>query len=140
MPTPGTESALSRVNLPLGAADEQARHLPRLRRQKGHDLDPIRSSYEDDSDMMEIVREFAEDAANRAETLEELLASGELSELQTLAHQLKGAGGGYGFDPITERAAELEESLKAGADETQLKDRCGMLCETLRAVRAPEST
>ena len=102
-------------------------------------MEPIRSSYEDDPDMMEIVREFASDASRRAEELEEYLQSGDLSSLRTLAHQLKGAGGGYGFDAITDRAGELERSLGDGADGTTVKNQCGALCDTLRAVRVSEA-
>jgi len=102
-------------------------------------MDPIRSIYEDDPDMKEIVREFAADAPRRAESLEEHLQSGDLAALQTLAHQLKGAGGGYGFDAVTERARELETALKERADAGTVKERCGVLCETLRALVAPEA-
>jgi HPt (histidine-containing phosphotransfer) domain-containing protein len=35
--------------------------------------------------------------------------------LQRLAHQLKGAAGGYGFAPITDAAARVEEALVSGA-------------------------
>jgi HPt (histidine-containing phosphotransfer) domain-containing protein len=97
-------------------------------------MDPIRSSYESDPDMLEIVREFAAELPARVAKLEECLAAGQLRELQTLAHQLKGAGGGYGFPQITELAASLEQSLKAGADGTVVKERAAALCAVLRAV------
>ncbi len=97
-------------------------------------MDPIRSTYEDDPDMMEIVQEFADELPGRAESAETLLRDGDLSELQRLAHQLKGAGGGYGFDAITEVAAALEQALKDGADAGVLEERASSLCETLRAV------
>ena len=97
-------------------------------------MDPIRSIYENDPDMLEIVREFAAELPARANELEGTLSSGDLKALKTLAHQLKGAGGGYGFDPITETAAGLEHALKEGASEAVIKERCALLCETLRAV------
>ena len=102
-------------------------------------MEPIRSLYEDDPDMLEIVREFARELPERARVLEECLAKGSLSELQRLAHQLKGAGGGYGFAQITEVAARLEQALKAGAAEPVIKDRAAELCATLRAVVVPET-
>ena len=102
-------------------------------------MDPIRSSFEDDPDMVEIVGEFVADAGCRADELEAHLQAGDLALLRTLAHQLKGSGGGYGFDPITERAADLEASLLNGTDEATVKEKCGVLCETLRAIRAPEA-
>jgi HPt (histidine-containing phosphotransfer) domain-containing protein len=98
----------------------------------------IRSVYESDPDMLEIVREFAAELPARVAKLEAHLSAGELRELQTLAHQLKGAGGGYGFPLITELAASLESALKQGADAPVVKDRAIALCETLRSVVVPE--
>jgi HPt (histidine-containing phosphotransfer) domain-containing protein len=102
-------------------------------------MEPIRSIYEDDPDMAELVQSFVTDLSQRVETLEQLLAEGNLQELQRMAHQLKGAGGGYGFPQITDVAATLEQSLKEAADEGTVKERTGALCEVLRAVRAPEN-
>ena len=101
-------------------------------------MDPIRSSYEADPDMLEIVCEFARELPARVARLEALLAARAFAELQTLAHQLKGAGGGYGFAPITEVAAKLEQALRSGAAEPVIKDRTAELCATLRAVVVPE--
>lgn len=99
----------------------------------------IRSTYESDPDMLDIVREFASELPARIAKLEAHLAAGELLELQTLAHQLKGAGGGYGFPQITELAASLESALKQGAAPPVVKDRVVALCELLRAVDVPEA-
>ena len=97
-------------------------------------MDPIRSAFEDDPDMIDIVREFVSAFPDRMTALEESLAQGDLARVQSLAHQLKGAGGGYGFDAITEVAAALEQALKDGADAGVLEERASSLCETLRAV------
>jgi HPt (histidine-containing phosphotransfer) domain-containing protein len=101
-------------------------------------MEAIRSVYEDDPDMLEIVREFAAELPDRVGELERCLEAGDLAQLQTMAHQLKGAGGGYGFSPITEQAASLEHALKEGQDATVLKDRTRALCDVLRAVEVPE--
>lgn len=101
-------------------------------------MDPIRSVYENDSDMADLVRSFVAEAPNRAQLLDDLLSGGELDELQRLAHQLKGAGGGYGFTLVTDVAARLEDALKEGAAESVIKERTSTLCEVMRAVRAPE--
>jgi HPt (histidine-containing phosphotransfer) domain-containing protein len=94
----------------------------------------IRSLYADDPDMAEIIEEFAADAPERAARLERLLASEETKELRTLAHQLKGAGGGYGFPQVTEAAAKLERAVLDGADPSELKTHCECLCELLRSL------
>jgi HPt (histidine-containing phosphotransfer) domain-containing protein len=97
-------------------------------------VDPIRSQYEDDPDMLELVQGFAAELPGRAQDLESRLDQGALEDLQRLAHQLKGAGGGYGFPQITEAAASLEQALKEGSPESAIKDRTRLLCATLRAV------
>ena len=101
-------------------------------------MDPIRSTYEDDPDMLAIVREFVAELPDRARSLEVVLDAQDLGELQRLAHQLKGAGGGYGFPIVTERAAALESAVKRGTAAASVKEACASLCETLRAVVVPE--
>ena len=103
-------------------------------------MDPIRSIYEDDLDMLEIVREFAAELPDRIAELESKLETGRLRELQTMAHQLKGAGGGYGFGPVTDAAALLEEALKDEGGAERVQDCCRTLCDTLRAVEVPEAS
>ena len=102
-------------------------------------MEPIRSSFEDDPDMMEIVREFADEAPERADQLQASLQAEDLPALQTLAHQLKGAGGGYGFDSISLVAAALEQALKDSAETGVIVDRCAELCDTLRAICVSEA-
>jgi HPt (histidine-containing phosphotransfer) domain-containing protein len=101
-------------------------------------MEPIRSVFEDDPDMMEIVREFAGELPGRATELEQVLAAGDHARLQTMAHQLKGAGGGYGFQPVTDVAALLEQALKQGHPGNVIKERCSELCVVLRAVVVPD--
>ena len=103
-------------------------------------MDPIRSIYEDDPDMLEIVREFAAELPDRIAELASKLEAGQLRELQTMAHQLKGAGGGYGFDQVTDAAAVLEQALKDEDGAERVQDCCRTLCDTLRAVEVPEES
>ena len=118
----------------MGSTASSASGEACIRMEGGLDVEPIRSTYEDDPDMMEIVREFAAELPDRVEALKGHLAAGELAELQTLAHQLRGAGGGYGFTPITEVAGQLEQALKDKADAALLAERTAALCDTLAAV------
>ena len=102
-------------------------------------MEPIRSIYEDDADMLEIVREFVAELPQRVADLEARFAEERFEELQTLAHQLKGAGGGYGFAQVTDAAANLEQALRDRAAPAALRDLCQVLCDTLRAAEVSES-
>jgi HPt (histidine-containing phosphotransfer) domain-containing protein len=101
-------------------------------------MEPVRSSFAADPDMIEIVREFALELPGRADTLECLLAARRLDEMRVMAHQLKGAGGGYGFPEITQVAGALESALQDGLAPAEIERRAGELCNLLRAVVAPE--
>ena len=65
------------------------------------------------------------------------LAEQTLDDLARLAHQLKGAAGGYGFPRITDAAGRLESCVKAGADLDQLRARAADLAGLCQRARAP---
>ncbi|MCA8962173.1 MAG: Hpt domain-containing protein, partial [Planctomycetes bacterium] len=74
--------------------------------------DPLYSSYADDEDMLELVEMFVEELPDRVHSLESAISQGDLPQLETLAHQIKGSAGSYGFQVITEAAGRLEHLLK----------------------------
>jgi HPt (histidine-containing phosphotransfer) domain-containing protein len=73
----------------------------------------IQSAYASDPDMKEMLEEFVALLPERANELSSLLRGGDLEQLRRAVHQLKGAGGGYGFPQITEAAAAAEQRIKA---------------------------
>ena len=79
--------------------------------------EPLRSEFANDSDMLELVELFVEEMVDRIASLERHWVEAEFEDLRTIAHQLKGAGGGYGFPTITDAAGKLEKELKAGCTE-----------------------
>ncbi|HET6326581.1 MAG TPA: Hpt domain-containing protein [Planctomycetaceae bacterium] len=74
---------------------------------------PIRSQFADDADFREILEAFVEAIPERCRLLAELHRSGSVEELGRQAHQLKGAGGGYGFSEISAAGAELQQACRA---------------------------
>jgi HPt (histidine-containing phosphotransfer) domain-containing protein len=76
-------------------------------------LDPIFSEFANDADMRELVEMFLEELPKRVAILQKSLQDGNVSEIARIAHQLKGAAGGYGYPIITDAAAVLERSAKA---------------------------
>ncbi|MAT14244.1 MAG: hypothetical protein CMJ46_03135 [Planctomyces sp.] len=75
-------------------------------------LEPVRSEYADDEDFAELLEMFAEEIPDRRQRLEAAFADQNIEEVKTLAHQLKGAGGGYGYPDLTVVAARLESACK----------------------------
>lgn len=77
----------------------------------GPNLEPIHSEYESDPDIGEIVAMFVAEMPVRRDDLRKAIEAGDLSEAIRVAHQLKGAAGGYGFGPLGTAAAASERAL-----------------------------
>lgn len=83
---------------------------------------PIYSSMAGDPDFQDLLEMFAESMEEKKILLQETLNSCDWEEMGRQAHQLKGAGGGYGFSGLTDVAYALEICCKADeVDEVQLK-------------------
>ncbi len=67
-----------------------------------------------DPDLEDLIPGFLENRHKDVEAIRTLLGQGNWSEIQRLGHSMKGAGGGYGFDEISEIGKELEEAAKRG--------------------------
>ena len=93
--------------------------------------------------MVEIIDAFVAGLPARMDALREAVDAGADDEAKRLAHQLKGAAGGYGFAPITVAAGELELAVGRGAgrDETRaLAARLIAVGERARACEAVPET
>jgi PAS domain S-box-containing protein len=64
----------------------------------------------------ELMRRFIEVWPHRVVEIRAALGRGDLEGLRRLAHQLKGAGGSYGFPAVSVAAGELEMQLAAKPD------------------------
>ena len=79
-------------------------------------------------DLEDIVPIFLGNRKKEFPTLREALTTHDFKTLQTLGHRMKGDGGGYGFDHISEIGAGLEIAAKqqdlSGIEKllTQLED------------------
>ena len=72
---------------------------------------PIHSTLAGEPEMDLVIGGFVERTKATVERLRECEATGDIASLRRLAHQLRGAGGGYGFAEVTEAAAQLEAAL-----------------------------
>jgi len=72
------------------------------------------SSLGDDPNLAEIVTRFVEEIPARLREMNSQFIRADWDHLSSLAHQIKGAAGSYGFMQVTPFAARLEESLHGG--------------------------
>ena len=87
-----------------------------------------------ESEMREIVTKFIERLPKRVDDLAELMAKGNLTELQRAVHQLKGAGKGYGFPSISELAGRAEQYVKEQAQLETIQTAVDELIGVIRDV------
>ena len=104
--------------------------------------EPLYSDYVDDPDMTELVEMFVSELPQRIEQIQQSLQGTDLPSLRDLAHQLKGAAGGYGFTPITDAAAVVEKNVRTETDTDNLRqsvDELINLCNRATSNRKQES-
>ncbi len=63
-------------------------------------------------DLEDIVPIFLENRRKDLQTLRVAVGAQDFATLQTLGHRMKGDGGGYGFDAISQTGAKLESAAK----------------------------
>ena len=101
--------------------------------------DVLVSEFADDEDLLELVEMFVEELPQRASSIEKALAETDFVTLQTLAHQLKGAAGGYGFPTISDAARTLEETCKVDGDLEKLTAQAQQIANICRMARAKKA-
>jgi histidine phosphotransfer protein HptB len=89
-----------------------------------------------DADFADIVAMFVEEMPGRVREFQSQFACANWDELARLAHQLKGAAGSYGFDPITPLAASLEKTIRNGEPLTTIRAALEELVDACGRVRA----
>jgi PAS domain S-box-containing protein len=80
--------------------------------------DGIRSEFADDPELGEALAMFIAQLPQRRQAMREALTHGDMQTLTRLAHQLKGAGGSYGYPSLTAECRMLEACAKAGDTES----------------------
>lgn len=66
----------------------------------------------EDPDLHDIIEEFVDGLSDRIVHLKLAFDELDWSQLRTLAHRLKGAGGSYGYPDISQLAARMEQNFK----------------------------
>ncbi len=66
-----------------------------------------------DRTLESLIPRFLERRRDDAVVIEALVSSGDFETIAGMGHSIKGSGGGYGFDPITDYGAEIETAARA---------------------------
>ncbi len=100
-------------------------------------LPPLTSEFAGDAELTELVEFFVAEMDARIGDLKSALDAQDLAALRRLAHQLKGAAGGYGFPVIGDAAAEVERSIQGDeADLAAIRERAEDLIILCRRASA----
>lgn len=65
-----------------------------------------------DADLEDLIPDYLENRRQDCQTVLQRLEKGDYEGIRVLGHIMKGSGGGYGFDPITDMGRALEEAAK----------------------------
>ena len=63
-----------------------------------------------DPDLQELIPGYLENRQADMQAMQEALAQGDYETIRIVGHSMKGSGGGYGFDTITEIGSALEQA------------------------------
>ncbi len=96
----------------------------------------VYSTLGDDPDLGELVEMYVDEMPERIAALEEAFQSSDQESLQRAAHQLKGAGQSYGFDPLTPLAAAVEYAARDKEPEENIRKVLDELLDVCSRVRA----
>lgn len=65
-----------------------------------------------DKDLEDLIPGYIENRRRDIASIEAALRKNDFETIRVLGHSMKGSGGGYGFDKITEIGKRIEESAK----------------------------
>ncbi len=100
-----------------------------------------RVTVEVEPDLIELIPAFLTRKNADLQTLKDSLQSGDLTTIGALGHRIKGEGGSFGFDAMSEIGAALEAAGKKGDGESarQLIADLGEYLDKIDVVEGPES-
>ncbi|MFQ5771489.1 MAG: Hpt domain-containing protein [bacterium] len=74
-----------------------------------------------DADLEDLTPEFLENRQKDIVEITRLVEVADFTEIQRLGHSMKGSGGGYGFEEISEIGKDLEEAAKRSDRDSVIK-------------------
>ncbi len=103
-------------------------------------LGTIMSSMNELPGMKQMIEQFVEGLPNEIDKLQKLVEQEDLMPLRRVVHQLRGTGGGYGFEAITEWAGKIEDSINAADIPQSIHDQVNSLIDVIQRCHGFKST
>lgn len=86
-----------------------------------------------DAEIEDLIPGFLENRQEDIRSIREALEKDDYETIRTLGHSMKGSGGGYGFEAITDIGSSLEMAAKE-KDTDEIRRRLGELSDYLERV------
>ena len=67
-----------------------------------------------DPELEELIPKYLENRHRDVQSIVDARERGDFEAIRLLVHSMKGSGGGYGFDAITDIGQSMEQAAKAG--------------------------
>lgn len=67
-----------------------------------------------DPELEDLIPSFLENRQGDVKTINEAIEAGDFEKARIIGHSMKGSGGGYGFDAITEIGGKIEAAAQKG--------------------------
>jgi histidine phosphotransfer protein HptB len=98
-----------------------------------------RVTVEVDPDLIDLIPDFLTRKRTDLQTMKSALESGDLATIASLGHKIKGEGGSFGFDTLSEIGAALEQCGKRGDRDSaqQLVSDLSQYLEKIDVVEGP---
>ena len=86
-----------------------------------------------DPDLEELIPGFLENRNLDVEKLRSALDENNFANLQSIGHSIKGVGGGYGFDLMSDLGADIESAAKE-SNVDDIREKINQLADYLQRV------
>lgn len=99
--------------------------------------EPLFSKFHEDSSMRDLICDFVAELPKRIRAMEQAIAQNKIDDLVHVFRGLKSDGAGYGFGIISDSAAQLESTLLAAKELTNIDAQVQELVEFCLQAQAP---
>jgi CheY-like chemotaxis protein/HPt (histidine-containing phosphotransfer) domain-containing protein len=113
---------------------------PRRPDVRAEEAGPVVSTLAGGPTLIRLVEQFLDDLRERTAAITRSLVQGDLETLASVAHQLRGTAGAYGFAPVEDAARVLEADARAQAAPGELARSAARVIDLCGRARAPRVT